>query len=90
MIRRVLLILMFGIISALCPAQEWINSLDVAKRLAFIQDKMLLVMWEDSTLDEVLVMLEDKDKQGLFDALNSRGQDPNEYYDDSLISPKPY
>ena len=63
MIRRVLLILMFGIISALCPAQEWINSLDVAKRLAFIQDKMLLVMWEDSTLDEVLVMLEDKNKK---------------------------
>lgn len=63
MIRRVLLILMFGILSALCPAQEWIHSLDVAKRLAFIQDKMLLVMWEDSTLDEVLVMLEDKNKK---------------------------
>ena len=31
-------------------AQEWFTSFDVAKRLALLQDKMLLVMWE-STLD---------------------------------------
>jgi hypothetical protein len=31
-------------------AQEWFTSFDIAKRLALIQDKMLLVMWQN-TLD---------------------------------------
>lgn len=31
-------------------AQEWFTDLDVAKRLALVQDKMLLVMWQN-TLD---------------------------------------
>lgn len=31
-------------------AQEWFTSFDVAKRLALVQDKMLLVMWQN-TLD---------------------------------------
>ena len=31
-----------------CPAQEWFTSLEVAGRMALIQDKMLFVMWEDS------------------------------------------
>lgn len=31
-----------------CQAQEWMTSLDVAKRLALIQDKMIFMMWEES------------------------------------------
>lgn len=31
-----------------CLAQEWFSSLDVAKKLALAQDKMLFVMWEDT------------------------------------------
>lgn len=34
----------------ICNAQEWFTSFDVAKRLALVQDKMLLVMWQN-TLD---------------------------------------
>ncbi len=30
-------------------AQEWMTSFDIAKRLAMVQDKMLFVMWEEST-----------------------------------------
>lgn len=32
-----------------CNAQEWFASLEVAKKLALVQDKMLFVMWEEST-----------------------------------------
>jgi hypothetical protein len=31
-----------------CNAQEWFKSIDVAKRLALVQDKMLFVVWEES------------------------------------------
>ena len=31
-----------------CQSQEWMNSLDVAKRLALVQDKMLFVVWENT------------------------------------------
>ncbi len=34
----------------ICNAQEWFTSFDIAKRLALVQDKMLLVMWQN-TLD---------------------------------------
>lgn len=32
-----------------CSAQEWMTSLDVAKRLATIQNKLIFMMWEEST-----------------------------------------
>lgn len=44
-----ILLLIFSSIAS-SYAQEWYTSFDVAKRLALLQDKMLLVMWE-STLD---------------------------------------
>jgi hypothetical protein len=31
-----------------CLAQEWFTSLEVAKKLALVQDKMLFVMWENA------------------------------------------
>jgi hypothetical protein len=41
-----------------CQSQEWMNSLDVAKRLALVQDKMLFVVWENTTLDTFPVILD--------------------------------
>lgn len=41
-------------------AQEWMTSLDIAKRLALVQNKMLLVMWENATLDKHPVLIEDQ------------------------------
>lgn len=41
-----------------CQSQEWMNSLDVAKRLALVQDKMLFVVWENTTLDSFPVLLD--------------------------------
>lgn len=40
-----------------CNAQEWFTSLEVAKRLALVQDKMLFVMWEGSVEYEFSVFL---------------------------------
>ncbi len=47
--KRFFTCLLFLIACTYCGAQEWMTSLEVAKRLALLQDKMLLVMWEEST-----------------------------------------
>ena len=36
----------------LCVAQEWMSSLDVAKRLAFVQDKMIIMVWEEAAIKQ--------------------------------------
>ena len=41
-------------------AQNWMLSFDVAKRLALVQNKMLLMVWEDSTYDYYPVYLNHK------------------------------
>ena len=47
--KKLVLFISFAICSAnLCNAQEWFTNLDMAKRLAKIQDKMLFVVWEES------------------------------------------
>ena len=47
--KKLFLLYTFLLISAnLCRAQEWFTNLDVAKRLAHVQDKMLFVIWEES------------------------------------------
>ncbi|MCK0177958.1 hypothetical protein MWU50_01500 [Flavobacteriaceae bacterium S0862] len=49
--KKTTLILLITLSSiTICNAQEWFTSFDVAKRLALVQDKMLLVMWQN-TLD---------------------------------------
>jgi len=42
-----MLFVTFIIIGNFCVAQEWMSSLDVAKRLAFVQNKLILMVWED-------------------------------------------
>ena len=47
--KKTILLFVFVIISFnSCLAQEWFTSLEVAKKLALIQDKMLFVMWENT------------------------------------------
>ena len=49
--KKTILIFLISFSSiTICNAQEWFTSFDVAKRLALVQDKMLLVMWQN-TLD---------------------------------------
>ena len=36
--------------SHLCSAQEWLTSLEAAKSIALVQDKFLLMIWEDAAL----------------------------------------
>ena len=44
----------------ICKAQEWMTSLEVAKSLARIQDKMLFVMWEGSSDNAYPIFLNDE------------------------------
>lgn len=47
--KKIALFIIISIVSVnISGAQEWFTNLDVAKRLALIQDKMLLVVWEES------------------------------------------
>lgn len=41
-------------------SQEWFTSLDAAKRLAMVQDKLIFMMWEESTLGAFPVIIEDE------------------------------
>ncbi|WP_299336958.1 hypothetical protein [uncultured Psychroserpens sp.] len=41
-------VLMFSSLQV-CQSQEWMTSLDASKRLASIQNKLIFMMWEDST-----------------------------------------
>lgn len=47
--KTILYFLVFFIGILNCNSQEWFTSFDVAKRLALVQNKMLFVMWEEST-----------------------------------------
>jgi hypothetical protein len=48
-LKKAIVFLVFFIASLnFCIAQEWFTSLEVAKKLALIQNKMLLVVWEDT------------------------------------------
>jgi hypothetical protein len=42
-----------------CHAQEWMTSLDIAQKLASVQNKMVLMVWEESTLYPYPVMVND-------------------------------
>jgi len=42
-------------------SQEWMTTLDAAKRLALVQDKMIFMMWEASTLYPLPVVVNDSE-----------------------------
>lgn len=58
--KKAFLLLLFSIsINGFSQAQEWMTSLDIAKRLALIQNKMIFAVWEDVTLDAYPVLVYD-------------------------------
>ena len=42
-------------------AQEWMTSLDIAKRLALVQNKMIFAVWENASLDRYPIIIKDQD-----------------------------
>ncbi|TDU39529.1 hypothetical protein BXY82_1555 [Gelidibacter sediminis] len=53
-----------------CVAQEWLTSLDAAKRIALVQDKMLFMVWEDAAeIPYPVIILDDKGREVVFDNL---------------------
>lgn len=66
--KRCILFLMLTFAATnLSVSQEWMTSLDAAKRIALIQDKLLFVMWEDAASIPYPVVLNDENgKEILF------------------------
>ncbi|WP_152604795.1 hypothetical protein [Psychroserpens jangbogonensis] len=63
-------LLFFGSFSV-CQSQEWMTSLDVAKSLAFVQDKLLFVIWEDTSFQEYPVLIRNEKGVAVVDDLFS-------------------
>lgn len=55
------LIVLIFVLFVVCPcsAQEWMTSLDIAKKLALVQNKMILMVWEESTLYPYPILVND-------------------------------
>ncbi|MGB3607504.1 hypothetical protein [Psychroserpens sp.] len=63
----ILLLLWFGSFQ-FCAAQDWLTSMEAAKRLALIQDKMILMVWEEAASYAFPVIVEDeKGNKGVID-----------------------
>jgi hypothetical protein len=43
----------------LCQSQAWMTSLDIAQKLASVQNKMVLMVWEESTMSPYPVLVND-------------------------------
>lgn len=58
--KNVIMVLLL-ILSALnlSQAQEWMTSLEIAKRLALIQNKMIFAVWENATFEAYPVLVND-------------------------------
>jgi hypothetical protein len=58
--RKIVLFLciVFSVLQV-CHSQEWLTSLKAAKRLALVQDKMVLMIWEESTTYPFPVIVKD-------------------------------
>lgn len=64
-IKKSLLFIAIALLPCLISAQEWFTSLEVAKRLALVQDKMLFVLWEGTLDEEYPVLLFDENGIGM-------------------------
>ncbi len=62
----------------LISAQTWMTNLEIAQRLALVQNKMVLMVWEESTSYEYPVLVKDERGRTIF---------VNNLYDDEYISP---
>ncbi len=65
MIKKILLVLLLIVTTCnVSFSQEWLTSLEVAKKLALIQNKMIFAVWEETSYDPYLVVIDDP-KEGL-------------------------
>ncbi|HUH27388.1 hypothetical protein [Gelidibacter sp.] len=68
--RGILFLILTLSMSNYCLSQEWLTSLEAAKRIALVQDKFLFMMWEDATSIPYPVIMKDTNgTQVLFDDL---------------------
>lgn len=59
--KKILLVFLFVFSSpSICQSQEWMTSLEVAKSLAYVQDKLLFVVWEDVSYEQYPVIIENE------------------------------
>ncbi len=64
MSKKILLILLLSIATFnVSFSQEWLTSLEVAKKLALMQNKMIIAVWEDISYDPYHVLIDDE-KEG--------------------------
>lgn len=47
-------------VSNFCMSQEWLTSLDAAKRIAFVQNKLVFMIWEDAASIPYPVIMNDE------------------------------
>ena len=63
--RFILFLTLTVMTSNFCVSQEWLTSLEVAKRVALVQDKFLFMIWEDASLIPYPVIVNDVNGNGV-------------------------
>lgn len=58
--KKNLLVICICLSSMMALSQEWMSNLDVAKRLATVQNKMILMIWEDASINPFPVSVYDE------------------------------
>ncbi|WP_111684331.1 hypothetical protein [Winogradskyella tangerina] len=77
--KQRLLIIFFVLFAInLTSAQAWMTNLEIAQRLALVQNKMVLMVWEETTSYEYPVLVKDKKGRTIF---------INNLFEDEYISP---
>ena len=57
--KDIIFLMLFLSVLNFSQAQEWLTSLEIGKRLALIQNKMIFAVWEDTTFDAYPVLVND-------------------------------
>lgn len=64
--KRFILLVLICLSSMTSMSQEWMTNLDIAKRLAMVQDKMLLMIWEDASMGRYPVSVYDENGKKIY------------------------
>ena len=76
--QRLLTIFLVLFAISLSSAQAWMTNLEIAQRLALVQNKMILMVWEETTSYEYPVLVKDEKGRTIF---------VNNLFEDEYISP---
>lgn len=76
--QRLLIVIFVLFAINLTSAQAWMTNLEIAQRLALVQNKMVLMVWEETTSYEYPVLVKDKNGRTIF---------INNLFEDEYISP---